>query len=418
MLSFFRNFIISILALVGLSHAPANLSPGSSPTPTANEQSYTFPSDNSGSTNSAKPSAPSASSAATATVTTSDSLVGLGGTKYADGILPLGDNKYVTTGPKKGYVYLCNPRTDGGGAQAAGSWISGNTWNINKKISAQGDVAWSNASINMSLSGGYRVITTNDLPATHHTGIFPISSDDPAYQFDRNPNSIKTQSLSFKFPAAPQILPSPACIGGEVGIMTSGVMLFDAFDALLRDAVAREVQDSCDGHPQVSGEYHYHGLSRCFKDPPVSQVIGYAFDGFPITGPALSGGKYLTTDDLDECHGLTSEIVLDGKKVMTYHYVMTIDFPYSVSCFRGKSTVNGPTSGTGSGAPSGGTAGQVQQGSVSGTPPQEAITACQGKSTNSSCSFVSPYGDTISGTCQIPPGMSSPACVPAGGPPQ
>jgi hypothetical protein len=42
----------------------------------------------------------------------------------------------------------------------------------------------------------------------------------------------------------------------------------------------------------------------------------------------------LTTDDLDECHGLTSLIKLDGKNVTMYHYVMTQDFPYSVSCFR------------------------------------------------------------------------------------
>jgi len=44
----------------------------------------------------------------------------------------------------------------------------------------------------------------------------------------------------------------------------------------------------------------------------------------------------LTTDDLDECHGITSQILLDGKLTTSYHYVMTQDFPYSVSCFRGK----------------------------------------------------------------------------------
>ena len=37
--------------------------------------------------------------------------------------LPLGDGKYTTTGPKKGYVYSCGPHTGGGGAQANGPWI-------------------------------------------------------------------------------------------------------------------------------------------------------------------------------------------------------------------------------------------------------------------------------------------------------
>ena len=64
-------------------------------------------------------------------------------------------------------------------------------------------------------------------------------------------------------------------------------------------------------------------------------VIGFALDGFPITGPMVAAHNILTTADLDECHGITSEIELDGKTVTMYHYVMTQDFPYSVSCFRG-----------------------------------------------------------------------------------
>jgi hypothetical protein len=98
------------------------------------------------------------------------------------------------------------------------------------------------------------------------------------------------------------------------------------------------VQDDCGGHPQVSGEYHYHTLSSCIKDVSVQTVIGFALDGFPITGPQVSSGNFLTTDDLDECHGIKSEIMLDGKTVKQYHYVMTQDFPYSVSCFHAKAS--------------------------------------------------------------------------------
>ena len=63
-------------------------------------------------------------------------------------------------------------------------------------------------------------------------------------------------------------------------------------------------------------------------------MIGFALDGFPITGPKVGTNNILTTSDLDECHGITSTITLDGKPVETYHYVMTQDFPYSASCFR------------------------------------------------------------------------------------
>ena len=113
-----------------------------------------------------------------------------------------------------------------------------------------------------------------------------------------------------------------------------GVELFDGFDAGGRDAGAWEVQDSCNGHPQPSGVYHYHTFSSCITDRSVTDVIGFAFDGFPITGPEPASGNVLTTSDLDVCHGITSRITLDGKSVTMYHYVMTEDFPYSASCFR------------------------------------------------------------------------------------
>ncbi len=118
-------------------------------------------------------------------------------------------------------------------------------------------------------------------------------------------------------------------------MMLTGVVLLNGFDAGGRDAGAWEVQDGCQGHPQSSGVYHYHTLSSCIKNATVDTVIGYALDGFPITGPTIKQGNVLTTSDLDECHGITSTLKLDGKTVTTYHYVMTQDFPYSVSCFRG-----------------------------------------------------------------------------------
>lgn len=258
------------------------------------------------------------------------------GNKYNNGLLPVGDNKYVTDTPKKGYIYLCHaPNGQEGGAGSRGPWfVNNNTqYDVNKKAHVQGSVTWS-GSYNMDVNGGQRIITTNDLPSNHTTGIFPIQPTDPAYAYDRNPNHIAAQSLTYTLTAAPTQLTDPACVGGESGVMTTGVALFDGFDAGGRDAGAWEVQDSCSGHPQNKSEYHYHTLSSCIKNADVKTVIGYALDGYPITGPTISANNILTTDDLDVCHGITSQITLDGKLVTMYHYVMTQDFPYSVSCFR------------------------------------------------------------------------------------
>jgi hypothetical protein len=261
------------------------------------------------------------------------------GNKYANGVLPVGDGKYDSAKATVGSVYTCaqyaqNFAKDQGGAGTRGPWFTNNNtqYDINKKAHVNGSVQWENVMTTRVLDGT-RTINTNDLP-NHVTGIFPIAAADPAYAYDKNPNYIKTQSFTYNLPASPTY-GTPNCMGGEVGVMLTGVALFNAFDAGGRDAGAWEVQDSCGGHPQKSGEYHYHTLSSCIKDISVKSVIGYALDGFPITGPTVAPNNILTTSDLDECHGITSSYTLDGKTVTGYHYVMTQDFPYSVSCFRG-----------------------------------------------------------------------------------
>jgi hypothetical protein len=262
------------------------------------------------------------------------------GDRYADGILPVGDGHYRTDAPARGYVYVCRvPAGGGGGAQARGPWFSadGTTYDLDEKVAVSGKVEWQ-ASFSMLVADGTRTITTNDLPRDHTTGVFPVQPDDPAYQYDRNPNHIAAQSLTYDLDANPGFREQPGCVSGESGVMVTGVALFDAFDAGGRDAGAWEVQDGCDGHPQLSSEYHYHTLSSCIADTGVNTVIGWALDGFPITGPKVGQHNILTTADLDQCHGITNTITMDGTSVTTYHYVMTQDFPYSVSCFRGTPT--------------------------------------------------------------------------------
>ena len=77
------------------------------------------------------------------------------------------------------------------------------------------------------MGGDQRVIETNDLPGDHTTGVFPVQPSDPAYQYDRNPNHIAAQSLTYTLNSHPSTAAQPSCVGGEVGVMTTGVALFD-----------------------------------------------------------------------------------------------------------------------------------------------------------------------------------------------
>ena len=326
--------------------------------------------------------------------------------------LTLGDGKYSAS-PQVGYVYSCQTQFNfqgTGGQGLEGNWLNGDgTWDATKKTVVDGSVTWPH-SFTISIQGDQRIFTGNDLP-DHPTGIYPISPSDDAYTYDRNPNSIREQSVTLSLPANPVVAAQPTCVGGEVGILLSGVVLFNAFDADGRDAPAHEVQDNCNGHPQVSGFYHYHNLSDCLEDNATghSALIGYAFDGFGIYGYYGEDGDELTNTDLDECHGHTHVTEWDGQFVEMYHYHATHEFPYVVGCFKGTPAVRALSSEAGQG---GQTQPGSQQGGGQGGPPQEAINACVGLSDGASCSI----GGT-SGTCRIPPNTSQLACVPAGGPP-
>ena len=245
----------------------------------------------------------------------------------------------VSSTAKKNSMWSCRTTfaTDGGGAQKTGSWFTGDgTWDKTKKPKVAGSVKWPNANLSIKVRGADRVITGNLLPVTNPTGTYPIAASDPAYEFDRNPGSIVSQTVSLSIPASPKLSTQSSCVGGEVGISVDGPAIFSAVDATGRDAQAYELQDSCSGHPQNTGQYHFHGLSDCADN---NKQFGWALDGFAIWGPVdpVTGQEW-SNDELDECHGTTSEITLDGVKTTTYHYVANDQYPYVVGCFRGTAT--------------------------------------------------------------------------------
>jgi len=252
--------------------------------------------------------------------------------------LPIGDGR-VAVQPKTGYVWSCRTRfRSTAGAHASGDWIQADgTYNLTAKPTVDGTVRWP-SQFKITQQNDLRTITSNRLPKSV-TGNFPISPKDDAYAYDRNPNSIKAQAYQITLPAMPEVAQESSCLPmGAIGVLLNGGYFFNALDERGEDAVAHEIQDSCQGHPEKGGAYHYHSLTSCLEAQckEHSALVGYAFDGFGIYGHCGENGKILTNADLDSCHGHTHEITWDGKKQRLYHYHATWEYPYTVGCYRGK----------------------------------------------------------------------------------
>jgi hypothetical protein len=119
---------------------------------------------------------------------------------------------------------------------------------------------------------------------------------------------------------------------GAIGVTKNGVLIFNATDGRGEDAVAREIVDEYGGHP-ARDSYHYHfiheRLDNKFLDNGHSGIVGYINDGFPLYGYKGVGGIEMTNEDLDLCHGHEHDD-------LGYHYHSTIEYPYTVGCYKGE----------------------------------------------------------------------------------
>ena len=235
-------------------------------------------------------------------------------------------------------------------------WVSQNgTISFADKPFVAGSVAWG-SELKIVVSAGNRSLTGNGLP-DHVTGVYPIASSSEAYVYDKNPNSIGSDNFDYTIPASPQIADEPTCLSlGPIGVALSGGVFLNALDADIRDAVANEIFDECEGHPAQAGTYHYHHGSPCIdtgQEGDHSQLAGYALDGFGIYGPLGELGVTVTNDDLDECHGHSGPVPLtDGSSATAYHYHLNEEFPYTLGCYRGTADIQeSGGSGPGGGLP-------------------------------------------------------------------
>ena len=172
--------------------------------------------------------------------------VGLGASLpgYAHDVLSLGDGR-VSNGPRIGSVFSCQQQFNANapGARRAGRWIRGSTWRPGDKIKVAGSENWPDWYIRITVKGGTRIISANNLPK-HPTGTFPVAAGDPAARYDRNPNRIRAHRVELKLPVLPVAADRAQCLPmGVIGFTTSGAALFNALDARGQDAPAHEVQD-------------------------------------------------------------------------------------------------------------------------------------------------------------------------------
>ena len=187
--------------------------------------------------------------------------------------------------------------------------------------------------VRLSHDAQFLIIESQGYP-NHPTAKFPNSG---------NPNTIRVQNFLFRLPLEPKLAPRITRVPmGPIGMALNGVVFFNPFEAGGMNAVEGYSEvwlDSCCGHPQQSGVYHYHKYPSCVKSPfpddgkQHSPVIGLAWDGFPIYGPYEEVGVMAKdlkgTTALDVCNG-------HNDKRRGYHYHVTPGrFPYTIGGYAG-----------------------------------------------------------------------------------
>jgi hypothetical protein len=190
-----------------------------------------------------------------------------------------------------------------------------------------------NATVSVSLDGDNVVLRANGVP-DHKSVYFPTSdSRYEAYNgsnksFSSNGFQIIEQQLTFRIPVNPKAASTHASTPlGPIGIAVNGVPIFNQYNGQNRPlTVEINSFDQYNGHPQMTGQYHYHveplGITQ--KNGS-SSLIGFLLDGFPVYGP-IENGKRITNADLDELHGHTGATVDYPNGI--YHYHITAEDPY------------------------------------------------------------------------------------------
>ena len=188
--------------------------------------------------------------------------------------------------------------------------------------------------VNAYVEGDFIVIETDDVP-NHGSPYF--NSTDSRYEtydgdnanFNLNPNRISTQNIVFRIPINPTEAASKSATNlGPIGVSLNGVVFYNQYAGPNNQALTNEI-DSFDqylGHPQNSGQYHYHQEPTYLTTTlGTDALLGWLMDGFPVYGPVENDVRVLNAN-LDDYHGHShsTDEYPDG----IYHYHITDNDPY------------------------------------------------------------------------------------------
>jgi hypothetical protein len=138
----------------------------------------------------------------------------------------------------------------------------------------------------------------------------------PANGTVTNPNRIAVKALTMTMPATPNDA-EQMMMGAIVGIALNGVPIFANFAAPGDDIFTEAMTfDSCQGHPQMAGQYHYHSEPYSISADD-SAFIGVLRDGYPLYGRRDSDGSLPA---LDLAGGHTG-ITVDSVTPVYHHHV-------------------------------------------------------------------------------------------------
>jgi hypothetical protein len=251
--------------------------------------------------------------------------------------LKLGDDYLTTSAPQNGYLYSCNEKNPNAPGSRVGklTWISftENVWNFLDKIwLPEGTFSPESGIYTETLSDENRQININNLPVDGKIGDWPMTNYQAFTAIDGNPGIPDAKRSSFTYSVSPSEAPSPTCVSlGAIGVTKNGVAIYNAADGRGNDAVAHEIVDVFGGHP-AGTNYHYHFIPERLDNNLLkgvhSGLVGYINDGFPIYGYKGEGGIEMSNEDLDLCHG-------HQHGELGYHYHATLEYPYTVGCYKG-----------------------------------------------------------------------------------
>jgi hypothetical protein len=189
----------------------------------------------------------------------------------------------------------------------------------------------------ISSDGTYVTIKTNGLP-DHKSAYY--ASGNALYEsfsgttfagnkFSKNPNSISSQMYTFKIPLSPKAATTHAATPlGPIGVAINGIPFFNQYAGPSQPLTNEVVSfDQYWGHPQQSGQYHYHVEPLYLTTVKVtkSALLGFLLDGFPVYGPQENSADVVNSS-LDAYHGHTHATTEYPQGI--YHYHITNSDPY------------------------------------------------------------------------------------------